>query len=316
MLSCFMVIRNGIDLGYPFIEAISSALPICDEMLVADGQSTDGTYEALQKYFGKIDKVKIYRDEWDKSSIKGSAIRNALNKVRNRCTGTYILEVDANEIIPASDYEIIKSLPKIYPEKDIFGFPYYQILGSEILFTEEFRFRFAKNKRSIKVLWDGYTMGHNLTLSSLFEKGTVKRIVNRFLTSLLEERVAGGFVPEQYVYLPSPIYRYYSIFPENFFNKMASKLFFQPGKDYETLVSKGSDSELKFIWDDYKRTGDYNKFWEEVYEFHARLIKRGIQLNKEFIEKRKIPIISQPHIVRRNFGKNRYELPLEELEVG
>ena len=311
-----MVIRNGIELGYPFIEAITSVLPICDEMLVSDGQSTDGTYEALMKYFGKTDKVKIYRDEWDKSSFKGSAIRNALNRVRNRCTGDYILEVDANEIIPESDYDIIKSLPHIYPDKDIFGFPYYQIMGSEILFTEEFRFRLAKNKRSIKVLWDGYTMGHNLNLSSLFEKGTFKRIINRLLTSLLEERVAGGFVPEQYVYLPSPIYRYYSIFPENFFNKMASKLFFQPGKDYQTFVSKGSDSELKVIWDDYEKNGDYDKFWEEVYEFQVRQIQKGIKLNKEFIEKKKIPVNSQPDLVRRNFGKKKYELPIETMKVG
>ena len=311
MLSCFMVIRNGIDLGYPFIEAISTALPLCDEFLVSDGNSSDGTYEALVKYFSGTNKVKIFRDQWDNSSIKGSAIRNALNKVRNRCTGDYILEVDANEIIPPEDYEFIKSLPLIYPDKEIFGFPYYQIMGSEILFTEEFRLRFAKNKKSIKVMWDGYTLGHHLDLRTMFEKGTIRRILNRFLTSILEERVSGGFAPEQYIYLPTPIFRYYSIFPENFFKKMSSKLFFQPDKDYTKMVSKESDKELKSIWSEYLETNNYSKFWEEVYNFHVRKLKEGIILNKEFIENRRIPSTSQPQAIRGLFGKRRYELPSE-----
>ena len=314
MLSCFMVIRNGIDLGYPFIEAISSALPLCDEMLVSDGTSTDGTYEALIKFFKNKNKVKIFRDEWDNSSMKGSAIRNALNKVRNRCAGDYIFEVDANEIIPPEDYEFIKALPLIYPDKEIFGFPYYQIMGSEILFTEEFRFRLAKNKRSIKVMWDGYTLGHHLDLRTLAEKGTIRRVLNRLLTSLLEERVSGGFVPEQYVYLPTPIFRYYSIFPENFFKKMSSKLFFQPDKDYNSLLSKELDQELKSIWSAYMHTNDYAKFWEEIYNFHIKKIEEGIKLNKDFNENRKIPPTSQPKLIRGQFGRRKYELPYDIID--
>ncbi len=38
----FTTIRNGIVQGYPFLETIASALPICDEFLVSDGYSTDG----------------------------------------------------------------------------------------------------------------------------------------------------------------------------------------------------------------------------------------------------------------------------------
>ena len=123
------------------------------------------------------------------------------------------MEVDANEIRPEDDVLMIEKLPEIYPEKEIFAFPYYQIIGTNILFTEEFRFRFAKNIRGIKVLWDAFTMGHHLDLQVLLSRGTFKRIVNRALTVILEERISGGFVPEQYIYLPIPIFKYYSIFP-------------------------------------------------------------------------------------------------------
>lgn len=307
MISCFMVVRNGVDLGYPFIEAITSALPICDEMHISEGLSEDDTFQVLLRFFGENPKITIHQDRWDETSIKGSAIRNALNVVRNRCKGDYIFEVDANEIIPPEDIDIIKRIPEIYPNKDLFAFPYYQILGSQILFTEEFRFRFAKNTKSIKVMWDGYTLGHHLDLISLFARGTVGRLINRFLTVFLEERISGGFVPEKYIYLPSPIYRYYSIFPENFFKKMASKLFFQPGKDYSALISKETDHDLESIWKKYEKSNDYLEFWNEILKFHQKKIKEGVKLNKEFIEERRIPEKQQPPIIQKQFGKRTYD---------
>ena len=42
------IIRNGVKLDYPFIEAIRSALDICDEYVVVAGDSEDETLEQLQ----------------------------------------------------------------------------------------------------------------------------------------------------------------------------------------------------------------------------------------------------------------------------
>ena len=43
MISGFMIVKDVLRQGYPFVEAIASALPICDEFLISDGYSTDGT---------------------------------------------------------------------------------------------------------------------------------------------------------------------------------------------------------------------------------------------------------------------------------
>ena len=59
-----MIVKDALKQGYPFVEAIASALPICDEFLVSDGYSTDGTYEALQKISKANPKVKIHRYKW------------------------------------------------------------------------------------------------------------------------------------------------------------------------------------------------------------------------------------------------------------
>ena len=47
LVSGLTIIRNGVRLNYPFIEAIRSALSICDEYIVVAGDSDDETLEAL-----------------------------------------------------------------------------------------------------------------------------------------------------------------------------------------------------------------------------------------------------------------------------
>lgn len=306
MISCFMALKNGISSGYPFIEAIKAALPLCEEFVISEGYSSDNTYDVLLDFFSDDERVKIFRDRWDTKSLKGSALRNVLNKARFRCSEKYVMEIDANEIITQDNIELIKSLPEKYPKKELFAFPYYQILGSKIMFAEEFRFRLAQNKKSIRVLWDGYNMGYKLTLETLFDRGTMKRVINRALTVILEDRIAGGYVPEQFIYLPKPIFKYYAIFPENFFNKMKMKEYLQPSRDYRIFRMDDLNSPFKKIMEKFDSTGDYDAFWEEIYSLHLDLIKEGININKDFTEKKIIDCKAQPEIIKPQLGKARY----------
>ena len=307
MISAFMVIRNGISQGYPFIESIKSALPIVDEFLISDGYSDDNTYETLLKCFGNEKKIKLYRDKWDRKSTNGSSLRNALNKVRYRCKYDYILEVDANEIIPAENIDLIKSLPILYPDHEIFAFPYYQIIGSKILFLEEFRYRMAKNFSDICVLYDAFTMGYRFTIKDLKNKRTLRRLKSRFTSLIAEGRRVGLPIPEIDIYLIKPIYKYYSLFPSNFFTKMIAKKFLQPSKNYELFISEENNNPFRDLYNQYITDLDYDKFWDGVYELHKDLKKRGFKINKEFIEKRIIDETEQPEIIRHQFGKDRYE---------
>ena len=56
-LAGFTYVRNGFDYGVPFLESIQSVLPICDEMIIAVGDSNDGTREAIANI--QSDKIKI-----------------------------------------------------------------------------------------------------------------------------------------------------------------------------------------------------------------------------------------------------------------
>ena len=68
----FTFIRNAVQNDYPIVEAITSILPICDEFVVAVGNSTDGTLELIQAI--PSDKIRIIETVWDESAREGGRV--------------------------------------------------------------------------------------------------------------------------------------------------------------------------------------------------------------------------------------------------
>lgn len=71
-ISGFTFIRNAIKYDYPIVEAISSILPLCDEVVVAVGNSEDGT-RALIENIGSP-KIRIIDTVWDDSLREGGRV--------------------------------------------------------------------------------------------------------------------------------------------------------------------------------------------------------------------------------------------------
>jgi len=74
----FTIIKNAIKYDFPIKEAILSVLPICDEFIVAVGDSEDATRELI----ASIDaKVKIVDTVWNKKlNIDGAVLADETNK--------------------------------------------------------------------------------------------------------------------------------------------------------------------------------------------------------------------------------------------
>ena len=71
-VSGFTFIRNAIRNDFPIVQAINSILPLCDEFIVAAGDSDDGT-RALIEAIGSP-KIKIIDTVWDNSLREGGKV--------------------------------------------------------------------------------------------------------------------------------------------------------------------------------------------------------------------------------------------------
>jgi len=68
----FSFIRNAIKYDYPIIESITSILPICDEFIIAVGQSDDETRDLILSIDSH--KIKIIDTKWNKSLRQGGRV--------------------------------------------------------------------------------------------------------------------------------------------------------------------------------------------------------------------------------------------------
>lgn len=68
----FTFIRNAVSNDYPIVEAITSILPICDEFVIAHGNSDDTTLELLQNIASP--KIRIIQTVWDDSLREGGRV--------------------------------------------------------------------------------------------------------------------------------------------------------------------------------------------------------------------------------------------------
>jgi glycosyltransferase involved in cell wall biosynthesis len=97
-ISGFTFIRNGNSLGYPFVPAIRSLLPLCDEIIVNVPRSTDDTLESV-KAIGDP-KIKIMETEWDDNARTGGLVlSHHTNLALERCTGDWCVYIQGDEVL-------------------------------------------------------------------------------------------------------------------------------------------------------------------------------------------------------------------------
>ncbi|GAB1429874.1 hypothetical protein MASR2M18_07070 [Ignavibacteria bacterium] len=106
-ISGFSFVRNAILLDYPVREAICSALPLCDEFIVAVGNSDDDTRELVKSI--NSPKLRILDTQWDNSLREGGIILSQqTNIAMKECSGDWLIYVQADEVFHEDDYDIIR----------------------------------------------------------------------------------------------------------------------------------------------------------------------------------------------------------------
>lgn len=98
---------------YPFIESITSILPIADEIIVYDSsRENDGTLEELRNLEKLHKKIKVIHDDKLDWTARNHGINDGLAKAlsRSHCTGTVLIQFDVDEIFHEKDIEKWKKL--------------------------------------------------------------------------------------------------------------------------------------------------------------------------------------------------------------
>ncbi len=130
-ISGFTFVKNAVQLYYPIVEAISSILPICDEIIVACGDSDDGTTD-LVRSIGD-DRIRIIETVWDpKYFVRGAINARQTNVALDQCTGDWCFYMQADEVVHERDLPGLREKMARYlddPEVEGLLFDYKHFYG-------------------------------------------------------------------------------------------------------------------------------------------------------------------------------------------
>ncbi len=133
-VSGFTFVRNAILYDYPVEESIRSLLPLCDEVVVAVGDSQDDTLKLVQSIADP--KLVIIETIWDAQLDRGGQVlaaetEKALAAVNPKADWCFYLQAD--EVLHESDYgPIAQSMRNALNREEIDGllFDYLHFYGS------------------------------------------------------------------------------------------------------------------------------------------------------------------------------------------
>lgn len=118
-VSGFTIIRNAVKYDYPIVEAISSILPLCDEMVVAVGKSEDNTLDLIKGI--NSDKIRIIETEWDDSLREGGrtfAIETDKAFQSISPDSTWAFYIQADEAVHQKYHKLIRQAMQKYKDDE------------------------------------------------------------------------------------------------------------------------------------------------------------------------------------------------------
>jgi glycosyltransferase involved in cell wall biosynthesis len=96
-LSIYTFVKDGLHFDYHVVAMLRHHLALADEIIVNEGFSSDGTYDAIKDLDPKI---KIFRNPWERPNNDSNWYLHFKNAAREKCTGDWCILLDCDEFIP------------------------------------------------------------------------------------------------------------------------------------------------------------------------------------------------------------------------
>lgn len=152
--------------GYPYIQSIMSMMDFCDEVIVIDGGSTDGSIEELnnkvEKWLADSShesavnsscKLQVITREWDKDEPGMDGMQKAFGRAMVSPDVDFLWQQDADEVVHEDDYQKIIDICERFPaDVDLIHLPVVELWGDkEHARTDRhsWKWRLSRNKMRI-----------------------------------------------------------------------------------------------------------------------------------------------------------------------
>jgi hypothetical protein len=189
-VSGFTFIRNAVKNDYPIVEAITSILPLCDEFIVALGNSGDGTCQLIEAI--QSPKIKIVHTTWEEDNREGGAVfaqetDKAFKEISADSDWAFYIQGDEcvhERYLPLIRKEMEANLNDSHIEGLLFK--YLHFYGSYDYYSYSRRWyrreiRIVRNNRSVQSYrdaqgfrWDGRKLNVKLIDAYIYHYGWVK----------------------------------------------------------------------------------------------------------------------------------------------
>jgi len=155
----FTIIRNALKFDYPVVEAITSILPICDEFIVAVGNSEDETLQLIKNI--QSPKIKIIETTWDDSLREGGKVlaietNKALDAISKDTTWCFYIQSDEcvhEHYLPSIKEAMLKHQNNSAVDGLLFNYLHfygnYHYVGNSVQWYSK-EIRIVKNDKSIR----------------------------------------------------------------------------------------------------------------------------------------------------------------------
>jgi ADP-heptose:LPS heptosyltransferase/glycosyltransferase involved in cell wall biosynthesis len=130
--------------GYPYVQSILSMMDFCDEVIVVDGGSTDGSVEFLHAELEKLlgagrskavndsCQLRVITREWDPDEPGMDGMQKAFGRAMVSPDVEFLWQQDADEIVHERDYAKIIDICKRFPaDVDLVHLPVVELWGDE-----------------------------------------------------------------------------------------------------------------------------------------------------------------------------------------
>jgi hypothetical protein len=159
----FLITRDVVRGGYPFLEAIHGALGLCDRIHVLDGESSDGTWHALAELreIVSAERLVLHRAPWQPRP-RQHPLRAATNQLLEQIPSgpdDWRFHFQANEIVtPDCAVELATALQR-HLRAALLRIPVTAVMGLDLVVRTRFRGRLFRSDPLVEAIGDAFDCG-------------------------------------------------------------------------------------------------------------------------------------------------------------